>query len=65
MEAVEMKCLRNICGLRRIDRISCEEIRGKCRKKTSVIEGMDQSILRWFCHIERMEDDRLARKMYE
>ena len=26
---------------------------------------MDQSILRWFGHVERMEDDRLARKVYE
>ena len=28
-------------------------------------EQMDQCILRWFGHIERMEDNRLARKVYE
>ena len=26
---------------------------------------MDQSILRWFGHVERMENDVLARRMYE
>ena len=26
---------------------------------------MDQCVLRWFGHGERMEDDRLARKVYE
>ena len=26
---------------------------------------MDQSVLRWFGHVERMEDDRLVRKVYE
>ena len=32
IEAVEMNCLRNIHGLRRIDRVRNEEIR-QCRKK--------------------------------
>ena len=27
IEAVEMNCLRNICGLRKIDRVRNEEIR--------------------------------------
>ena len=26
---------------------------------------MDQSVLRWFGHVERMEDDRLAMNVYE
>ena len=26
---------------------------------------MDQSTLRWFGHVERMEDDRLAKKVHE
>ena len=32
MEAVEMNCMRNICGLRRIDRVSNVEIRRMCGK---------------------------------
>ena len=30
MEAVEMNCLSNICGLRRIDRVPNVEIRRRC-----------------------------------
>ena len=33
MEAVEMNCLRNICGLRRTDRVPNVEIRRRCGKK--------------------------------
>ena len=61
IEAVEMNSLMNICGERRIDRVRNEEIRQRCRKKFSVSESMDQSILRWFGQMKRMEDDRLAR----
>ena len=34
MEAVDMNCLGNICGLRRIDRVPNVEIRRRCGKKT-------------------------------
>ena len=33
MEAVEMNCFRNICGLRRIDRVPNVEIRRRYGKK--------------------------------
>ena len=35
MEAVKMKCLRNICSLRKIDRVPNVEIR-RCGKSVSV-----------------------------
>ena len=44
MEAVEINCLRNICGVRRLDRVRNEEIR-RCSKEVSVCEKVDQSIL--------------------
>ena len=64
MEAVEMNCLRNICGLRRIDRVPNVEIR-RCRKKVSVSHRIDQGVLRWFGHVERMGDERMAKRVYE
>ena len=33
---LEMNCLRNICGLKRIDRVANVEIRRRCGKKVSV-----------------------------
>ena len=65
MEAVEMNCLRNICGLRRIDRVPNVEIRRRCGKNVSVSQRIDQRVLRWFGHVERMGDERMAKRMYE
>ena len=64
MEAVKMNCLRNICGLRRIDRVSNVEIR-RCRKNVSVRQRIDQGLLRWFGHVERMGGERMAKRVYE
>jgi len=50
VEAVEMRCLRSICGVRRIDRISNVDIRRRWGKNVGVGERMDQGVLRWFEH---------------
>ena len=65
IEAVEMECLRNICGVRRVDRVSNVEVRRRCGKNVSVGQRMDQGVLRWFGHVERMGDDRMAKRVYE
>ena len=53
MKADEMNCLRNICSFRRIDRTSNVEIR-RCGKNVSESQRIDQGVLRWFGHVERM-----------
>ena len=53
MEAVEMNCLTNICGLR-TDRVPNVEIMKRCGKNVSVSQRIDQGVLRWFGHVERM-----------
>ena len=65
MEAVEMTCLRNICGLRRIDRVLNVEIRIRCGKNVSVSQRIDQGVLKWFGHVETMGDERMAKTVYE
>ena len=65
MEAVEMNCLRNICGLRRIDRVPNVEIRRMCGKNVSVSQRMDQGVLKWFGHVERMGNERLVKRVYD
>ena len=65
VEAVEMDCLRSICNVRRIDRIRNEEVRRRCGKVVSVGIKRDQSVLRWFGHIERMNEERIQKRMYE
>ena len=62
MEAVEINCLRNIYGLRRIDRVLNVEIK-RCGKNVSVSQRIDQGVLRWFGHVERMGDERMAKRV--
>merc|ERR1712002_652821 len=65
MEAVEMNCLRNICGRRRIDMVPNVQIREICGKNVGVSERMDQGVLRWFGHVERMGNERLVKRVYD
>ena len=65
VEAVENNCLRSICGVRRIERVRNVEVRRRSGKSVSIGEKMDQSVLRWFGHVERMEDDRLVKRVYD
>jgi len=60
VEAVAMNCLHSICGVRRMDRISNVEKRRKCGK-TVALPG----VLRLFGHVERMEGERLVRRVYD
>merc|ERR1712002_931268 len=41
------------------------EIRDMCNKNVSVSERMDQGILRWFGHVERMGNKRLVKRVYD
>ena len=65
MEAVEMNCLRSICGLKKIDRFLNVGIRRRCGKNVSVSQRIDQGVLRWFGHVEGMTDERMAKRVYE
>ena len=60
-----MSCLRSICGVRRTDRVRNVDVRRKCGKNFGVGERMDQGVLRWFGHVERMREERLVKRVYE
>ena len=55
-----MDNLRCLLGIRRIDRVPNAQIRELCR----VVKRADESVLHWFGHIERLENDRTAKRMY-
>ena len=65
VEALEMDCLRSVCGLRRVDKVPNREILDRCKKEVRVGEKMSRAILRWYGHVERMEKGRMTRRMYE
>ena len=61
---VQMNNLRGFLGIRRGDRIPDPWI----RKLYEVMKGLDERIyegvLRWFGHVERMERDRIPKRVY-
>ena len=65
MEALEMDSLRSVCKLKRIDKVPNREIVERCKKEVRVGEKMSRALLRWYGHVERMEGDRMARRVYE
>ena len=65
MEALEMDSLRSVCRLRRIDKVPNREILERCKKEVRVGEKMNRALLRWYGHVERMEENRMTKKVYE
>ena len=55
--------IRGLLGIRRINRILNTQIRELCNVTKGVYERID-GVLRWFSHVERMENDRIAKRVY-
>ena len=64
LNVFEMSCLRSMCGVTRLDRITNEEIRRRVGVEVELSERVNRSVLRWFGHVERMSEERMARKVY-
>ena len=64
MDVAEMSCLRSMCGVTRRDRVRNEDIRRRCRLQRSLRERGKAAVLRRFGHVERMEGERLVKKIY-
>ena len=57
---LEIKCLKSLVGVSRMDRVRNEEV---CRKpgiERELASRADQRVLRWFGHVERMNECRMA-----
>ena len=63
VRAVQMDNLRGLLGIRRMDRIPNARIRELCRMRKGLDERIDEGNLRWFSHVERMERDRITKKV--
>ncbi len=63
LQAAEMRPLRAMVGKTRHDRVQNEDIRREVGV-TSVREKIEKSQLRWLEHLERMDEDRIAKKSW-
>ena len=57
-----MDNLRGLLGIRIMDRVPMARIRKLCGVKKNLDERIDEGVLWWFGHVERMERDRLPRE---
>ena len=59
-----MDNLRGLLDIKRIDKVRNSRIRQLCGVTKGVDEKIDEGVLRWFGHVERMETDRIAKRVY-
>ena len=46
-----------------MDRVRNEEVRTRAGIETELVSRADQRVLRWFGHVERMDEYRMARRV--
>ena len=57
-----MKCLRNMTGESRLDRVRNEVVRAKTDVRRKLAARVNMNVLRWFSHVERMDNERPLKK---
>ena len=63
MNVLEMKCLRCLVEVSRMDRLRNEEVRKRAGIERELASRADQRVLRWFGHVERMDEYRIASRV--
>ncbi len=63
LNVMEMRSLRSMCGVTRMDRVRNEEVRRRTGVVKVLAERAEQGVLQWFGHVERMEEERLVKKI--
>ena len=59
VNVLEMKCLRSLVGVLRMDRVRNEEVRRRACIEMELASRADERELRWFGHVERMTEYRI------
>ena len=60
---LEMKCLRSLVGVSRMDRGRNEEVCMRAGLERELASRADQRVWRWFGHVERMDEYGMARRL--
>ena len=63
LNVFEMRCLRSMAGVSRMDRIRNEVVRQRTGVEIESGTRVDMNVLRWFEHVERMENERLLKRV--
>ena len=63
LDVAEMKCLRSICGVTRMDRVRNEVVRERVGVSEKLSKRVDRKVLKWFGHVERMGNERMTKRV--
>ena len=63
VNVLEMKCLRSLVRVSRMDKVKNAEVRMRAGIERELACRADQRVLRWFGHAERMDECRMARRV--
>ena len=63
VNVLEMKCLRSLVGVSRMNRAKNKEVRRRAGTEMELASRADQRVSRWFGHVERMDEYRMARRV--
>ena len=63
LNVFKMKCLRSMTGVFRLDRVKNEVVRARTGVRKELTTRVDMNALRWFGYVERMDNDRLTKKV--
>ena len=63
VNVLEMKCLRSLVGVSRMDRVRNEEVRRISEMEREFASRAGQRVLRWFRPVEIMDECRMARRV--
>ena len=53
-----------LLGIRRMDKVLNAWMRQLCGVMKGVDKKIDEGVLQWFSHVERMKNDRIAKRVY-
>ena len=63
LNVFEMKCLRSMTGVSQLERVRNEVVRARTGVRRELAARVDMNVLRWFGHVERMDNERLLKKV--
>ena len=63
VNVLQIKCLRSLVRVSRMDRVRNEEVRKRAGIETEFASRADRRVLKWFGHVERMDEYHMARRV--
>ena len=56
--------LRSLLGVKRMNKVPNARMRQMCGVTEDVDEKIDEGVFRWFGHVERVQRDRIVKRVY-